>query len=99
MKPSIRRAGTFIGCAVAGSVYIGQSVNRFASVDAETAAVMSIVFILAAVIPASWISKRVDIILLFFQSRRKTIFPTHSSAAVVSLMSTKSSIADRKGTR
>ncbi len=65
MKPSLRRTGIFVGCytgcAVTVSVLITQSVNLFASANAETVALISIVFILAAVIPASWIAKRLEL--------------------------------------
>ena len=74
MKPSIRRAGIFIGCyigcAVTGSFIVAQSVNLFAPVDAETASFMSKLTVLAAVIPASWIAKYLNTIYAKRTARR-----------------------------
>lgn len=74
MRSSLRRAGTFIGCyigcAVAGSVLIGLSVNLFASVDAETAGLVSKLSVLAAVVPAFLIAKRLNSVYVRRTTRR-----------------------------
>ena len=64
MESSLRRAGTFIGCyigcAAVGTVFITAVVNHFAPVSVETTAYISELSVLAAVIPASLITKRLN---------------------------------------
>ena len=74
MRSSLRRAGTFIGCyigcAVVGSVFVAPLVNLFASVDAETAALISKLSVLAGVIPALLIAKYLNTLYAKRTARR-----------------------------